>query len=124
MVMAILKRKSQRENSQESDGKRKFIDLNDFKFQEESEEIRSVVRVAEVRKLEDIRKIGQFIYEGDIMVIDCSPVSSEDYIMKRITEEVKRLVKDMNGDVAGISKNFLLVTPAGIAIDRNRIRSF
>lgn len=121
--MAILKRKSQKENSEDKDGMRKFIDLNDFRFQEDSEEIRSVVRVAEVRKLEDVRKIGQYIYEGDIMVIDCSPVSSEDYIMRRITEEVKRLVKDMNGDVAGISKNFLLVTPSGIAIDRNRIRS-
>ncbi len=121
--MAILRRKSQKGEPVDSEGKRKFIDLNDFKFQDSTEEIRSVVRVAEVRKLEDIRKIGQFIYEGDIMVIDCSPVSSEDYLMKRITEEIKRLVKDMNGDVAGISKNFLLVTPAGIAIDRNRIRS-
>ncbi len=123
IAMAILKRKSSKEESEEKGGMRKFIDLNDFKFQEEMEEIRSVVRVAEVRKLEDVRKIGQFIYEGDIMVIDCSPISSEDYIMKRVTEEVKRLVKDMNGDVAGISKNFLLVTPSGIAIDRNRIRS-
>ncbi len=122
--MAILKRKSSKEESEEKGGMRKFIDLNDFKFQEDMEEIRSVVRVAEVRKLEDVRKIGQFIYEGDIMVIDCSPISSEDYIMRRVTEEVKRLVKDMNGDVAGISKNFLLVTPSGIAIDRNRIRSF
>lgn len=121
--MAILRRKPQKEGSVDSEGKRKFIDLNDFKFQDGTEEIHSIVRVAEVRKLEDIRKIGQYIYEGDIMVIDCSPVSSEDYIMKRITEEIKRLVKDMNGDVAGISKNFLLVTPSGIAIDRNRIRS-
>lgn len=121
--MAILKRKSTKESSVDKDGKRKFIDLNDFKFQESPDEISSVVRVAEVRKLEDVRKVGQFIYEGDIMVIDCSPVSSEDYLMRRITEEIKRLVKDMNGDVAGISKNILLVTPPGIAIDRNRIRS-
>ncbi len=121
--MAILKRKSQKGGPVDSEGKRKFIDLNDFKFQDSDEDIRSVIRVAEVRKLEDIRRIGQYIYEGDIMVIDCSPVSSEDYMMKRITEEVKKLVKDMNGDVAGISKNFLLVTPSGIAIDRNRIRS-
>lgn len=121
--MAILKRKSQKGAPVDSEGKRKFIDLNDFKFQDSDEDIRSVIRVAEVRKLEDIRRIGQYIYEGDILVIDCSPVSSEDYMMKRITEEIKRLVKDMNGDVAGISKNFLLVTPSGIAIDRNRIRS-
>lgn len=122
--MAILKRKSSKGDSEEKDGMRKFIDLNDYKFQEELEETRSVIRVAEVRRLEDVRKIGQYIYEGDILIIDCTAISSEEYIMKRITEEVKRLVKDINGDVAGVSKSFLVVTPPGIAIDRNRIKSY
>lgn len=122
--MAILKRKSSKEESEDKAGMRKFIDLNDFKFQEETEETRSIIRVAEIRKLEDVRKIGQYIYDGDILIIDCTQVASEDYLMKRVTEEVKRLVKDINGDVAGVSKSFLVVTPPGIAIDRNRIRSY
>lgn len=122
--MAILKRKTSKDDSEENNGMRKFIDLNDYKFQEEMEETKSIVRVAEIRRLEDVRKIGQYIYDGDILIIDCTQISSEDYIMKRVTEEVKRLVKDINGDVAGVSKSFLVVTPPGIAIDRNRIRSY
>lgn len=122
--MAILKRKSSKEDQQEKDGVRKFIDLNDFKFQEESIETRSVARVAEIRRLEDVRKIGQYIFEGDILLVDCTQVSSEDYVMKRITEEIRRMVRDSSGDVALVGKNFLLVTPSGISIDRTRIRSF
>lgn len=122
--MAILKRKSSKEDQQEKDGIRKFIDLNDYKFQEEGTEIRTVARVAEIRRLEDVRKMGQFIFEGDILLVDCSPVSSEEYMMKRITEEVRRLVRDSSGDVALVGRNFLLVTPPGISIDRNRIKSF
>ncbi len=121
--MAILKRKPSREEQQDKDGVRKFIDLNDFKFQEEKEDIRSVARVAEIRRLEDARKISQYVFDGDILLIDCTAVSSEDYTMRRITEEVRRMVRDSNGDVAAVGKSFLLVTPPGIAIDRNRIKN-
>lgn len=122
--MALLKRKSTKEDPEEKAGMRKFIDLNDYKFQEDAEETRAVVRVAEVRKLEDLRKLSQYIYDGDVLVIDCTPISSEDYLMKRVTDELKRLVRDNNGDLAGISKSFLVATPPGIVIDRNRIRSY
>ena len=121
--MAILKRKSSKEVQTDSEGVRKFIDLNEFKFQEEKADIRYVARVAEIRRLEDVRKISQYIFEGDILLIDCTAVSAEDYTMKRITEELRRLVRDSNGDVALVGKSFLLVTPPGIAIDRNRIKN-
>ena len=121
--MAILKRKTSREVQQDKDGVRKFIDLNDFKFQEEKEDIRAVARVAEIRRLEDVRKISQYVFDGDILLIDCTAVSSEDYTMRRITEEVRRMVRDTNGDVAAVGKSFLMVTPPGIAIDRNRIKN-
>ncbi|MCL5782618.1 MAG: cell division protein SepF [Candidatus Thermoplasmatota archaeon] len=121
--MAILKRKSQKEDEDRS-GSRKFIDLNDYKFQEEKEETGSTIRVAEIGRLEDIRKISSYIYDGDILVLDCSSISSEEYMMRRITEEIKRVVKDINGDVAGISKSYLIVSPPGTVIDRNRIKSY
>ncbi len=121
--MAILKRKSSKEEQQDSEGVRKFIDLNDYKFQEEKSDVRSVARVAEIRRLEDIRKIGHYIFEGDIMLIDCSPISSEEYMMKRVTDELRRMVRDSNGDVALVGKSFLLATPSDIAIDRNRIKN-
>lgn len=121
--MAILKRKSSKEEQQDKDGVRKFIDLNDFRFQEEKADTRTVARVAEIRRLEDVRKISQYIFDGDIMLIDCTAISTEDYTMKRLTEEVRRMVRDSNGDVAAVGKSFLLVTPPGIAIDRNRIKN-
>jgi SepF-like predicted cell division protein (DUF552 family) len=42
--------------------------------------------------------------------------------MKRIITELKRLVDDIDGDLAGISKNLLLVAPKFVRIDRKKMR--
>lgn len=123
--MAILKRKSSHVDN-EKPGTRKFIDLNDYKFPEMRDESKAVVRVAEIAKFEDVRKISPFIYDGNILILDCSPVSREEYLMTRIKDELKRIVRDVNGDVAGLGTNgaYFVVTPPGISIDRQRIRAF
>ena len=125
MPMPILKRKSPKSEGGKA-GARKFIDLNDYKFPELKDDSNGTVRVAEVSRFEDIRKIASLIYEGNIMIIDCSPVSREEYLMARVKEELKRIVRDMNGDVAGVgsSGTYFVVTPPGINIDRQRIRAF
>ena len=122
--MAILKRKNSREEN-EKPGTRKFIDLNEYKFPELKDESRGMVRVAEIARFEDIRKISPFIYEGNILILDCSPVSREEYLMTRIKDEIKRIVRDVNGDVAGVGSNgtYFVVTPPVITIDRQRIRA-
>lgn len=123
--MAILRKKSTQEGGT-SPGTRKFIDLNDYKFPEMKDESRGIVRVAEIARFEDVRKISPFIYEGNILILDCSPVSREEYLMTRIKDELKRIVRDVNGDVAGLGSNgaYFVVTPPGISIDRQRIRAF
>jgi SepF-like predicted cell division protein (DUF552 family) len=42
--------------------------------------------------------------------------------LERSTNELKRVVKDINGDIAGLGRNWLIVTPNGIKIDRRKIR--
>jgi SepF-like predicted cell division protein (DUF552 family) len=42
--------------------------------------------------------------------------------VKRMSIDLKNIAKDTGGDVAGIAKNLLAITPAGIRIDRQKIR--
>ncbi len=36
--------------------------------------------------------------------------------------DLRNAARDMRGDVAGVGKNLLMLTPAGVRIDRNKIR--
>lgn len=66
--------------------------------------------------------MSDFVYGGNIILFDCKAISNEDMLMKRITEEIKSMGRDINGDVAAITKDLIILTPKGIAIDRNKIR--
>jgi len=120
--MAILRKKSQQNSDRGKTEGRKFIDLNNFKFPEEKQGITTTLKVAEIYRFEDVRKITDQIYGGNIVLLDCSNVSNDEILMRRVIEEVKAIGRDVSGDVAGLGKNLIAITPKGIVIDRNRIR--
>lgn len=82
----------------------------------------ALLKIAEISRYEDLGQITNQIYNGNILLIDYTAVSQDQLSLKRITNELKSIVKDTNGDMAGIGKNMLAVTPRGIRIDRNKIK--
>jgi SepF-like predicted cell division protein (DUF552 family) len=120
--MALLKKKSQSDSERGKTEGRKFIDLNNFRFPEEKQGVTTTLKVAEIYRFEDVRKITDQVYGGNIVLLDCSNVSNDEILMRRVIEEVKAIGRDVNGDVAGLGKNLIAITPKGIVIDRNRIR--
>ncbi len=80
------------------------------------------VKVAEIDSYEDIRQLSNFVYEGNILILDYSAILNDELSLKRIITELKRLVEDIDGDMAGISKDLLLVTPKRVSIDRKKLR--
>ncbi|MCL4326907.1 MAG: cell division protein SepF [Thermoplasmata archaeon] len=120
-MVSILKKKPQK-SSQIPRSQRKFIDLNNVNLPDYTAEVKSTFKVAEIYKYEDIINMSDFVYGGNIILFDCKAISNEDMLMKRITEEIKSMGRDINGDVAAITKDLIILTPKGIAIDRNKIR--
>ena len=80
------------------------------------------LRVAEIHKYEDLSNLITMIYNGDVILLDYSPIASDELLLRRITNELKYVVNDINGDVAGLKKNLLVITPTGMKIDRKIIR--
>ncbi len=121
--MPILKRKparvGERYNTREP---RKYIDLNEYDTGLEAQASGPVVRVAEVYRYEDVRKLSDIVYNGDILMIDYSSIANDDLTLRRIISELKSIAKDVNGDVAGVGKNLLVLTPTGIKISRKKIK--
>ena len=122
--MPILKRRTvkpgERYNVREP---RKYIDLNEYDSGVEAKASGPVVRVAEVYRYEDIRRLSDIVYNGDILIIDYSSIANDDLTLRRIISELKSIAKDVNGDVAGIGKNYLIITPNGMRIARKKIKA-
>ncbi len=128
--MTILKKKSfpttEESGSRESIGGEQYIDLTDMTFEDEGmsglEDARTVVKVGELFRYEDLSSLTSEIYNDNIVVVDYTSIANDDLTMKRVTAELKNVARDVDGDVAGVGKNLLMITPRGVKIDRNKVK--
>lgn len=98
-----------------------FVDLRDHEAPLGSGgELR--VRVAEMHRVEDIKSFAGLVYEGDMLLIDFSPLAGDEVALKRVTTEFKKIARDVDGDVAGLGATTLIVAPAGVKVDRRKVR--
>jgi uncharacterized protein len=101
-----------------------FLDLGAMGFEEEAglAGARSVVRLAEVVRFDDLHEATKLVYQGDIVFLDYTSIANDQVAVRRMSIDLKNVAKDVGGDVCGVSKNLLVVTPHGIRVDRQKIR--
>lgn len=103
-----------------------YIDLGELTFDAEGgalgEPVEHLVKVAEIYRYEDVSDLTTHVYNGNILLMDFTSLSNDELALKRITAELKSAVRDCGGDVAVVGKNILMATPAGIKIDRAKIK--
>lgn len=112
-----------REHDRASAGE--YIDLAEMEFPDEAAALsgaRSVVKVAEISRYEDLSELTSELYNGNILILDFTMMANDDLELKRLIGELKSVARDTGGDVAGIAKNILMATPGGIKISRKKIR--
>lgn len=127
--MTILKKKSfpaDESGARDNLGSEQYVDLTDMVFEDESligpEGAQTVVKVGELFRYDDLSLLTNEVYNGNIVVVDYTSIANDDLTMKRITAELKNVARDVDGDVAGVGKNLLMVTPRSVKIDRNKIK--
>jgi len=101
-----------------------YIDLGDMAFEDEKLGAHSghMIKVAEIYRFEDIKNLTKYLYEGHTILIDYTSISNDDMTLRRVISELNSIAEDTGGDVAGVGKNLLMATSAGMKIDRNKIR--
>ena len=101
-----------------------YVDLEKYVETKTSETSSATMHVAvgEIQRYEDIKEISNYVYGGNILILDFSPISDEEVILKRITNELKKMAKDIDGDIAGIGNNLMIISPSGVKVDRRKIR--
>ena len=80
------------------------------------------VKVAELYRYEDLSALTNLVYNGSILILDYNGISNDQLALKRVINELKSVARDTGGDVAGIAKNTLIVTPSGTKVDRKKIK--
>jgi len=81
-----------------------------------------MVRVAEIQKYEDLREYANYVYQGNLLLLDFSSIANDDIILRRVTGDLKKLIADINGDIAGLGKTMMIIAPTGVKIDRHKQR--
>ena len=97
------------------------LDLSEYEA-EITGEADMFVRVAEVTGINEISEIRRQIYEGNIVVADVAFLKHDKLTMDRILKDLRQLAEDVNGDIVGLGEEYVIITPTGVKIDRNKIR--
>ncbi|ACV46750.1 MULTISPECIES: cell division protein SepF [Halomicrobium] len=84
-------------------------------------EVDRQVRIARIGEKQDVVEIKDAVYDGDIVVADITRHSTQDRTMEHITDELKRVVNEVGGDIVQKDDDQLIITPAGVAISRERL---
>ena len=102
-----------------------FLDLGAMGYEAEAglAGAKSVVRLAEILRFDDLHEASKLVYQGDSVFIDYTSIANDQVAVRRMSVDLKNIAKDVGGDVCGVAKNLLLVTPSGVRIDRQKIKS-
>ena len=100
-----------------------YIDLEKY-TQSSNETIpaKMHVRVGEIQRYEDIKDFTDYIYGGNVLILDFSPIADEEVILKRITSDLSKLANEIIGDIAGIGNNLMIISPSDVKINRHKLR--
>jgi len=101
-----------------------YIDLEKYSESTTSKTTSAKMHIAigEIQQYEDIKALSDYVCGGNILVLDFTPVCDEEVILKRITNDFKKIAQDIGGDIAGIGNNLMIITPKDVAVDRRKIR--
>lgn len=82
-------------------------------------EIRYIKKIV-VTSYTDLERISEEIQEGNIVIVDLTPLESKPEILEKVAEQIKGMIQALGGDLAKISKYEikLIVTPPDIKIYR------
>lgn len=103
----------------------KVVNLDDYVeleipggYQLEERTIR-YIKVRKLRNFSDIDIATQDLSTGNVVILDIKPLAEKNINeLKLAIDEIKEIVKSMNGDIAGLSEYLLILTPSSIKIDR------
>ncbi len=124
MALNLFKNKASTPQARTRQPSADYIDLEEYTDGTELYDATAsmMVRVAEIKSYDDLREYANYVYKGNLLLLDFSAIAGDEVVLKRVTSDLQKLVADINGDLAGFSKTTMIVAPTGVKIDRTKAR--
>jgi len=107
-------------DNENSDGKvveDDFVEL-DAETAEDSQKV--VIRAATLKKYKDVEEVQQQLRDNHIIWVNIQPLKNKDMAdLKRAVNRLKKTVKAVNGDMAGVDEEWIVVCPEYATIERS-----
>ena len=93
-----------------------FVELDAETVEEDQ---RVIVRAETLKEFEDVKKIQKHLRNDDIVWINIKPLKSRDMTkLKRAVKRLKKTIKAVEGDMAGVDEEWIIATPGYAKIAR------
>jgi len=98
-----------------------YVELDVDDFDTAAAEARMNVRIAEIGGQQDVIDIKDAVYDGDIVVADITRHTTSDRTMEHISDELKQVADEVDGDIVQKEDDQILITPTGVKISRQKL---
>jgi SepF-like predicted cell division protein (DUF552 family) len=98
-----------------------YVELTAGDIETNGAEATQQVRIANIGDKNDVIEIKDAVYDGDIVVADITRHTTQDRTMEHISDELKQVAREVGGDIVQKDDDQLIITPAGVAVSRERL---
>ncbi len=78
-----------------------------------------MIRVETLSDFSDTSIIQEYVRNGDIVWVKIKPLKEKDITeLKRAVDRLRKTCIAINGDVAGVDEDYIVLTPNGVSIHR------
>lgn len=94
---------------QEEEASEEFVELDENAMNQEN---KVGVRIETLKDFLDTERVQNLLREGNVVFLRVKNLRNKDMAeLKRSVEKLKKTCTAMNGDIAGIDEDFLVLTP-------------
>ena len=104
-----------------SENDKVFIDLEGYSSPDD-DDIRLRVKTVDMREFADLKAIADLADQGGIIIVETSLFAEGQDLRKDAMDKMKSIAEDRGGTFSQASDRVAVITPAGIGIDKCRIR--
>ena len=101
-----------------------FFDLRNwsaYKAEEYGEKASMLVHTMMLSKANQVNQITTELHDGNMVLIDFTPLTSDQETLHKILAELERAVADIDGDLVGVSQKWIVITPKGVRVSREKL---
>ncbi|MEA3378072.1 MAG: cell division protein SepF [Nanoarchaeota archaeon] len=107
-------------NFEEKEGSGEYLEIQTSKKKPSF-----IVRTFSLNEFDDVKKILKVIRQGTtVVLVDLKPLKENDVIdLRRAVNKLKSTAAEVEGDIAGLSGNWIVITPNPIKIEKLHSKS-